>query len=370
MPETGYGTAVRTDEFDEVSSRSSRASTLPADGEPRVAVLIPCRDEEATIGSVVEGFAEALPHATIYVFDNDSQDATAKLAAAAGATVRRVLQPGKGNVVRRMFADIDADCYILVDGDDTYDPAVAPQVVAMLRDGHDLVNVARIPVDDESFRPGHVLGNRLLAGLLKRLFGLRLDALSGYKGCSRRLVKSFPVVSGGFEVETELAIHALQLGVSVYEFEASYRQRPEGSASKLGTWSDGLKILRAMMGLLRHGRPMAFFGVFGFLLGIAGLVLGIPVFVDFIHTGLVPRFPTAILATGLVILAAQCFATGLALDTVSRARREQRMLAFLAGPDGFANRQDGFANRQDGFAYRQEDDSPLAYSDGTPSAPS
>jgi hypothetical protein len=350
---TEYRATVLQGEFDAVGLRSSRAGTLPADGQPRVAVLIPCRDEEATIGSVVEGFAEALPRATIYVFDNGSRDASAELAAAAGAIVRRVSQPGKGNVVRRMFSDVDADCYILVDGDSTYDPAMAPQVVAMLRDGHDLINVARIPVDHESFRSGHVLGNRLLGGLLKPLFGLKLDdVLSGYKGCSRRLVKSFPVVSAGFEIETELAIHALQLGVSVYELEAPYRTRPAGSASKLGTWRDGVRILRAILRLMRHGRPMAFFGAIGLVLGITGIVLGIPILTTFIHTGLVPRFPTAILATGLEILAAQCVATGLALDTVSRTRREQRMLAFLAVPDG--------------FAHRREDDPPLAASNGSP----
>ncbi len=332
----------RSDDVDAVGSSHFRAAILPAEAEPRVAVLIPCRDEEATIGSVVEGFAEVLPHAAIYAFDNDSYDASAERAAAAGAIVRNVSRPGKGNVVRRMFSDVDADCYILVDGDGTYDPAIAPQVVAMLRDGHDLVNVARIPVDHESFRSGHALGNRVLGTLLKQLLGLTLDdVLSGYKGCSRRLVKSFPVVSEGFEIETELAIHALQLGVSVCELEAPYRPRPPGSTSKLGTWSDGVRILRAILGLMRHGRPMAFFGAIGFAFGITGMVLGVPVLTGFIHTRRVPRFPTAILATGLEILAAQSFATGLALDTVSRARREHRMLAFLAVPDGFAGRREG-----------------------------
>ncbi len=330
------------DDLDAARSRPPRAAILPAEGELRVAVLIPCRDEEATIGSVVQGFAEALPRATIYAFDNDSSDASAERAAAAGAIVRNVPQAGKGNVVRRMFSDVDADCYIIVDGDGTYDPAVAPQVLAMLRDGHDLVNVARIPIDQFSFRSGHVLGNLALGTLLKRLLGLKLDdVLSGYKGCSRRLVKSFPVVSEGFEIETELAIHALQLGVSVCEIAAPYRQRPPGSTSKLGTWSDGVRILRAILALVRHGRPMAFFGTIGIALGATGMVLGVPILTEYVHTRLVPRFPTALLATGLEILAAQSFATGLALDTVSRARREQRMLAFLAVPDGFADRREG-----------------------------
>ncbi len=339
MLKIGLRSTIRSSAVDAALFKPSGAPALPPIGQARVAVLVPCRDEEATIGSVVEGFAEALPEATIYVFDNGSRDASAKRATAAGAIVRSVPQPGKGNVVRRMFSDVDADCYILVDGDDTYDPSVAPQVAALVLDGHDLVNVARVPVDDDAFRPGHMLGNRVLGGLLKRLFGLKLDdVLSGYKGCSRRLVKSFPVVSNGFEIETELAIHALQLDVSVHEMAGPYKQRPAGSASKLGTWSDGMRILRAIVGLMRHGRPMAFFSTLGVILAVIGMMLGIPVLTTFVRSHRVPRLPTAVLATGLEILAAQCFATGLALDTVSRARREQRMLAFLGIADGFAHR--------------------------------
>lgn len=298
-----------------------------------MAVLIPCRNEEATIASVVEGFIAALPRATVYVFDNDSSDASAERAAAAGAIVRSVQQLGKGNVVRRMFSDVDADCYILVDGDGTYDPAIAPRLVELVMDGNDLVNVARSPIDDHAFRTGHVLGNNLFGGMLSRLFGRRLDdVLSGYKACSRRFVKSFPVMSKGFEIETELVVHALQLNVSIQEIKGDYRARPGGSASKLATWSDGSKILRAILRLVRQGRPLAFFTALAAVLAIAGIVLGIPVLITFIHTHAVPRFPTAILATGLEILAAQSITAGLALDTVSRARREQQLLAFLAVP--------------------------------------
>jgi hypothetical protein len=335
MLRTGERPALPDSEFD--AARMSPAVSDPAEFPGvRVAVLVPCRDEEATIGSVVKGFFEALPEASVYVFDNDSQDDSAKRAIAAGAIVRNVPQPGKGNVVRRMFSDVDADCYILVDGDDTYDPSIAPQLVAHVLDGQDLVNVARVPVDEDAFRPGHVFGNRVLGGLLKRLFGLKLDdVLSGYKGCSPRLVKSFPVVSQGFEIETELAVHALHLGASVHEIDGPYRSRPEGSASKLGTWSDGVRILRAILGLTRHGRPMAFFSVLGITLALMGTILGLP-------------FHARVLATGLEVLAAQSFATGLALDTVSRARREQRMLAFLAIPSGLVRREKAI---DDGAAY-------------------
>jgi glycosyltransferase involved in cell wall biosynthesis len=305
-----------------------------------VAVLIPCRNEEATIESVVEGFASALPDASVYVFDNDSSDSSAKRAEAAGAIVRSVMQTGKGNVVRRMFADIDADCYILVDGDGTYDPAIAPRVAELVMNGDDLVNVARSPVGDDAFRAGHELGNRVFGKLLSWIFGFKFnDVLSGYKGCSRRLVKSFPVMSGGFEIETELVVHALQLNVSVEEISAPYRSRPEGSESKLDTLSDGAKILGSVLGLVRHGRPLAFFGALGVVLGLIGIVLGIPILTHFIHTGRVPRFPTAVLATGFEILAALSFIAGLVLDTVSRVRREQRMLFFLSFPGQLSFRE-------------------------------
>jgi Glycosyl transferase family 2 len=299
----------------------------------RVAVLIPCRDEEPTVGGVVSAFAAALPEATVYVFDNWSTDRTAERAEAAGAVVRKVFLPGKGNVVRRMFADVEADCYVLVDGDGTYDAAAAPEMVELVRSGHDLVNVARAPAAEGAFRPGHQLGNRLLGGLLGRLFGRRMgDVLSGYKACSRRLVKSFPILSGGFEIETELIVHALELNVSAVEIQAPYRLRTPGSASKLGTWRDGVRILRAIIGLTRQSRPLAFFSVVAAVLSVAGIVLGVPLLVTFLHTHQVPRLPTAVLVTGLEILAALSLTAGLVLDTVTRGRREQRLLAFLAMP--------------------------------------
>jgi hypothetical protein len=299
----------------------------------RVAVVIPCRDEEATVAEVVSNFGTALPDATIYVFDNGSTDETIARAEAAGAVVRKVFLPGKGNVVRRMFADVEADCYILVDGDATYDATLAPEMVELVAAGYDLVNVARVPVGDKALRPGHAFGNHLLGGLLGKLFGRRIgDVLSGYKACSRRLVKSFPILSGGFEIETELIVHALELNVSTVEIQGSYTERRPGSASKLGTWSDGVRILRAIIGLARQSRPLAFFSIQAAVLAVLGIVLGIPLLVTFLHTHQVPRLPTAVLVTGLEILAALSLTAGLVLDTVTRGRREQRLLAFLALP--------------------------------------
>ena len=299
----------------------------------RVAVVIPCRDEGATVAEVVEGFAAALPRATVYVYDNGSVDGTTAAAEAAGAVVRKVSRPGKGNVVRRMFADVEADCYILVDGDGTYDPAIAPEMVRLVAAGYDLVNVARVPAGDGVFRRGHHLGNKLLGGLLGKLFGRHMgDVLSGYKACSRRLVKSFPILSGGFELETELMVHALELNVSAVEIEGRYTERPPGSASKLDTWHDGVRILRAILGLARQSRPLAFFGLQAAILSLLGVALGIPLLVTFLHTHQVPRLPTAVIVAALEILAALSLTAGLILDTVTRGRREQRLLAFLAMP--------------------------------------
>jgi hypothetical protein len=299
----------------------------------RVAVVIPCRNEQATVADVVTGFAKAVPGATVYVFDNGSTDETIARAEAAGAVVRKVFLPGKGNVVRRMFADIEADCYILVDGDGTYDPSLAPEMVELVGSGYDLVNAARVPTGDGVFPRGHSVGNHLLGGLLGKLFGRRMgDVLSGYKACSRRLVKSFPILSGGFEIETELMVHALELNVSAVEIQGPYAERPPGSSSKLGTWTDGVRILRAIVGLARQSRPLAFFSVQAAVLALLGLALGIPLLVTFLHTHQVPRLPTAVLVTGLEILAALSLTAGLVLDTVTRGRREQRLLAFLAMP--------------------------------------
>ena len=307
-------------------------------GGRRVAVLIPCRDEATTVATVVADFAAALPQACIYVYDNGSTDDTADRARAAGAVVRDVEIPGKGNVVRRMFADVEADVYVLVDGDATYDAGVAPALVSgVLDEGRDLVNASRRPEGDLAYRAGHELGNRMLAGLVSSMFARPVgDILSGYKACSRRLVKSFPAVSGGFEIETELMVHALEVSAPIAEVPCRYIERPPGSHSKLATYRDGTRILRTIMSLVRQGRPLAFFSAIGLLLLAVGVGFGIPVLITFAHTHLVPRLPTAVLSTGLVILAALSFTAGLLLDTVTRARREQRVLAYLAVPGPLA----------------------------------
>ena len=301
---------------------------------PRVAVLIPCYNEAAAIGGVVAGFRAALPDATIHVFDNNSNDGTEAVARAAGAAVARVEQQGKGHVVRRMFADVEADIYLLVDGDGTYDAAAAPRLIEALTAGSlDMVNAARIHAETDAYRPGHVTGNRVLTGLVAAIFGRRLtDMLSGYRAFSRRFVKSFPALSEGFEIETELTVHALELRMPVGEIHTAYGARPAGSASKLRTYRDGMRILRTIVGLVKQERPLAFFSWCGVLLLLAGLAWGLPVVLDFLRTGLVPRLPSAVLATGLVGLASLSFACGLILDSVARGRREARHIAYLAIP--------------------------------------
>lgn len=298
----------------------------------RVAVVIPCYNEAATIAGVVAGFRAALPRAQVWVFDNNSSDGTAALAIEAGARVVPVGLQGKGNVVRRMFADVEADVYVMVDGDGTYDAASAPTLVqAVNAEGVDMVVATRKGVDSAAYRRGHVWGNRALTGFLVRLFGRPCrDILSGYRAFSRRFVKSFPVLSSGFEIETELTVHALELKMPMAELETPYFQRPEGSHSKLSTWRDGFRILHTMLRLFAHERPLLFYGLLGGLLALVSVLLGIPVVLEYLRTGLVPRFPTAILATGLMILAALSFVTGVILDTVTRGRRELRMLAYLA----------------------------------------
>jgi len=319
-------------------------------------VVIPCRDEQETVAEVVRSYSEVLPEATVYVFDNGSTDESAARAAAAGATVRKVSLRGKGNVVRRMFADVEADCYVLVDGDGTYDAKIAPEMVDLVAAGYDLVNAARVPTGDKAFRRGHTFGNRILSGLLGRLFGRRMgDVLSGYKACSRRLVKSFPILSGGFEIETELMVHALELNVSAVEIPGDYTERPPGSESKLGTWKDGMRILRAILGLVRQSRPLAFFSVLGTVLALVGIALGVPLVVTFLHTHRVPRLPTAVLVTGLEVLAALSYTAGLVLDTVTRGRREQRLLAFLAIPGPLANPRTPGSSKDDGGRDSAED---------------
>ena len=299
---------------------------------PKIAVLLPCYNEEAAIGRTVAGFRQALPGATIYVYDNNSRDRTREAAAEAGAIVRTERQQGKGHVVRRMFADIDADVYIMADGDLTYDPAAAPQMVdLLLAEQFDMVVGTRRHEEKDAYRGGHVVGNRIFTGLLSGLFGRSFsDIFSGYRVFSRRFVKSFPVLSSGFEIETEMSVHALELRMPVGEVETAYAARPEGSESKLSTFSDGWRILKTIVTLYRIERPVLFFGSIGALLLAAAIVLSIPLVITYVHTGLVPRFPTAILVTGMVIVAVLCFFAGLILDTVTRGRREVRRLAYLS----------------------------------------
>jgi glycosyltransferase involved in cell wall biosynthesis len=305
--------------------------------QPRIAVLLPCYNEEAAIGATVEGFRGALPEATVYVYDNNSRDRTREVAAAAGAIVRSETQQGKGCVVRRMFADVEADVYLMADGDLTYDPASAPEMVRLLlAEQLDMVVGTRRHEVSDAYRGGHVLGNRLFTRLLAGLFGRSFtDIFSGYRAFSRRFVKSYPVLSQGFEIETEMSVHALELRMPVGEIETRYLARPEGSHSKLSTFRDGWRILKAIVTLYRIERPVLFFGGNGALLLLAALILAVPLVFTYLETGLVPRFPTAILATGMVIVAVLSFFAGLILDTVTRGRREMRRLAYLAlpGPD-------------------------------------
>lgn len=302
--------------------------------QPRIAVLLPCYNEEAAIAQTVAGFRAALPGAVIFVYDNNSRDRTVEVAAAAGAIVRTERQQGKGNVVRRMFADIEADVYVMADGDLTYDPHAAPAMVDLLvAQQLDMVVGTRQHDDAGAYRGGHVFGNRLFTGLLSFLFARSFtDVFSGYRVFSRRFVKSFPVLSAGFEIETEMSIHALELRMPVGEVATAYGARPEGSASKLSTFRDGWRILKVMLNLFRTERPWLFFGSAGALLLLAALLLSVPLVVTYIDTGLVPRVPTAILITGLGIVAVLAFLAGLILDTVTHGRRELRRLAYLALP--------------------------------------
>ncbi|WP_272799182.1 glycosyltransferase family 2 protein [Sphingobium sp. AntQ-1] len=309
---------------------------------PRVAVILPCYNEAGAIVQTVEDFRQALPAADIYVFDNNSSDGSRDLAARAGAIVRCVGQQGKGHVVRRMFADVDADIYIMADGDATYEAAAAPAMIAaMLEDNLDMVVGCRREEADAAYRRGHRFGNWALTSLLKQLFGRSFtDILSGYRVFSRRFVKSFPVLSAGFEIETEISVHALELAMPVAEVMTAYGARPEGSVSKLSTYRDGFRILRTIITLYRIERPVLFFGIIATFLAALGLGLAAPLIVTYLHTGLVPRFPTAILVTGLMILATLSTMCGLILDTVVRGRREVRRLAYLAfrAPSDFARR--------------------------------
>ena len=297
----------------------------------QIAVIVPCRNEAASISDVVHNFRAALPSATIFVYDNNSDDETAAIASEAGAIVRSELLPGKGNVVRRMFADINADIYVLVDGDDTYDAASAGMLVEKLEsDILDMVSAIRVSVDDGSYRPGHRFGNFFLTGIVAMIFGSRSsDMLSGYRIFSRRFAKSFPALTKGFEIETELTVHALSLNIPVAEVDTPYKDRPEKSASKLNTYSDGLRILWTIFILTKEERPFFFYSIAFGVLAILSLALGVPVAMEFLETGLVPRFPTAILAASIMVLAVLCLTTGLILDSVARGRREAKRLHYL-----------------------------------------
>jgi glycosyltransferase involved in cell wall biosynthesis len=314
--------------------RVSNITTLQSASRPRLAVILPCYNEEAAIGATVADFRAALPEAVIYVYDNNSSDRTVEVALAAGAIVRREPMQGKGRVVRRMFADVDADIYVMADGDATYDAAAAPALIARLIDEQlDMVVGARESEVQEAYRRGHRLGNALLTGILARIFGRTFnDILSGYRVFSRRFVKSFPVLSAGFEIETEISVHALELRMPVAEITTRYGARPEGSTSKLSTYRDGFRILNTIITLFRIERPFLFFGLIGGALALLALLLAAPLIITYAQTGLVPRLPTAVLVTGIIILASLCLFTGLILDTVVHGRREMRRLAYLSWP--------------------------------------
>jgi glycosyltransferase involved in cell wall biosynthesis len=301
---------------------------------PRIAVLVPCYNEEAAVAAVVKGFRQALPTAQIYVYDNNSKDRTADVAREAGAEVRSERRQGKGHVVRRMFADIDADVYVLVDGDATYDAPSAPRMIEKLLAEHlDMVVGLRVDQEQAAYRRGHRTGNYMLTSFLSSVFGQAFkDILSGYRVFSRRFVKSFPVLSDGFEIETELTVHALELAMPVAEVETPYYARPEGSFSKLNTWGDGLRILRTILKLYRTEKPLRFFSAIGAFLALVSIGLAIPILVVYLETSLVPRLPTAVLSTGLMIVAVLSVSSGLVLDTVTRGRREMKLLAYLSQP--------------------------------------
>jgi glycosyltransferase involved in cell wall biosynthesis len=297
-----------------------------------VAVLVPCFNEERAIAKVVGDFRAALPAAKVYVYDNNSSDRTVAAAKAAGAVVRRETHQGKGYVVRRMFNDVEADVYVLVDGDATYDAPSAPKMIEkLLADRLDMVVATRVEEDVAAYRRGHRTGNLLLTGFVTHIFGRAFtDILSGYRVFSRRFVKSFPILSGGFEIETELTVHALELELPVDEVATPYYSRPSGTVSKLSTWHDGLRIFWTVLKLYRAERPLSLFGSVGIALALVSLGLAIPIFITYMQEGLVPRLPTAVLSTGLMLLAFLSVACGLILDTVTRGRREAKLMAYLA----------------------------------------
>ena len=313
-------------------SSNDLVTERPAQSLLEVAVLVPCYNEERAIAKVVADFRGALPDARVYVYDNNSTDHTVAAAKDAGAVVRREAHQGKGYVVRRMFNDIEADIYVLVDGDATYDaPSARAMIDRLLADRLDMVVASRVDREEAAYRPGHRFGNRLLTGFVAHIFGRAFtDILSGYRVFSRRFVKSFPILSGGFEIETELTVHALELELPVGEVATPYYSRPSGSASKLNTWQDGFRILWTVLKLYRAERPLSLFGSLGIALAIMAIGLAIPIFITYVQEGLVPRLPTAVLSTGLIVLASLSIAVGLILDTVTRGRREAKLMAYLA----------------------------------------
>jgi len=302
--------------------------------EPSIAVILPCYNEGAAIGTVVADFRRALPGATVYVYDNNSTDDTVDAARRAGAVVRREPMQGKGNVIRRAFSDVDVDVYVMADGDGTYDAARAPEMVGRLRaEQLDMVVGVREEKGEDAYRRGHRTGNRLFNLAVATLFGDRFtDIFSGYRIFSRRFVKSFPALSAGFEIETELSVHAIELRMAVLEIPTAYGGRIEGTTSKLRTYRDGFKILRNVALFAQHYRPLFFYGVIAVLLAALSVGLAYPVVVEFFETGLVPRFPTAILATGIMLVAALCMAIGLILHTISRGQLEMKRLQYLQYP--------------------------------------
>jgi glycosyltransferase involved in cell wall biosynthesis len=316
----------------ELAAGSRLAAESPSTNRCDVAVLVPCYNEERAIAKVVADFRAALPAATIYVYDNNSTDHTVEAAKQAGGVVRRETHQGKGHVVRRMFNDIEADIYVLVDGDATYDAPSAPAMIEQLiADRLDMVVATRVDREEAAYRAGHRAGNWLLTGFVAHIFGRAFtDILSGYRVFSRRFVKSFPILSGGFEIETELTVHALELELPVGEVATPYYLRPLGSASKLSTWHDGFRILWTVLKLYRAERPLPLFGAFGIALIIISIGLAIPIVITYVQEGIVPRLPTAVLSTGLMVLAFLSIACGLILDTVTRGRRELKLLAYLA----------------------------------------
>ncbi len=317
-------------------------STPRLDG-PRIAVLVPCFNEEVSIPQVVADFHAALPGATVYVYDNNSRDQTVERAREAGAVVRHETRQGKGNVVRRMFSDVEADVYVMVDGDATYDAASAPVMIERLLDGQlDMVVARRVHEHAEAYRAGHQVGNRLLTGFLGRLFGRHFtDILSGYRVFSRRFVKTFPAEAQGFEIETELSVHALEMRAPLDELDTPYRARLDGSESKLSTYSDGVRILWTMVRLYEAERPRRFFSVAAALLMLVALALAVPVLLEYARTGLVPRIPTAVLSASLALLASLSFFAGAILETVTKGRQEAKRLAYLAHPAPGVPREPG-----------------------------